>query len=77
MLKLTVCLSVLTTSKKFLIRVFTEKNKAAQTAWDSYMEENEDNVSLIRSTTRVMIGKWYCLTFKLRLKLSQTDSFSF
>ena len=38
--------------------IYREKNKAAQAAWDSYMEENDDNVSLVRSTTRVMIGKW-------------------
>ena len=41
------------------------------------MEENEDNLSLVRSTTRVMIAGWYYLTFKLRLKLSRTESFSF
>jgi hypothetical protein len=53
-----VLVGVDTFKEAFNMGIYREKNKAAQTAWDSYMEENEDNVSLVRSTTRVMIGKW-------------------
>jgi len=53
-----VLVGVDTFKEAFNMGIYREKNKAAQTAWDSYMEENDDNVSLVRSTTRVMIGKW-------------------
>jgi hypothetical protein len=36
---------------------YREKNKAAQAAWKKYWEDAGE-VKLIRSTTRIMLGKW-------------------
>ena len=42
----------------FDVGKFRETNKAAKNAWDKYMLSNQGNVEFVRSTTRVMLGKW-------------------
>jgi len=38
--------------------LYRESNPAARKAWDEYMEDIDGNVQMIRTSTRVMVGKW-------------------
>ena len=37
---------------------YRQDNKAASAAWDKYMSSIKGNVELVRTHTRVMLGKW-------------------
>ena len=41
----------------FNTSLYRKNNKAAQAAWDEYWD-NAGEVNMVRSTTRVMLGKW-------------------
>ena len=38
--------------------LYRESNKDAKTAWGKYMEDIDGVIKLIRTSTRVMVGKW-------------------
>ena len=40
------------------VGLYRESNPAAKKAWNEYVKEMDGNVQLIRSSTRVMVGKW-------------------
>ena len=40
------------------VGLYRESNPAAKKAWDEYMKEIDGNVQMIRTSTRVMVGKW-------------------
>ena len=42
----------------FDVGKFRESNKASMSAWIKFIESNKGNVEFVRSTTRVMMGKW-------------------
>ena len=42
----------------FDVGKFRESNKSSMSAWVKFIESNEGNVEFVRSTTRVMMGKW-------------------
>ncbi|MEK9913317.1 MAG: hypothetical protein VW580_05275 [Flavobacteriaceae bacterium] len=37
---------------------YRKGNKAAEKAWNEFIEEVSDIVTILRSNTRIMIGKW-------------------
>ena len=42
----------------FDVGKFRQSNKASMSAWVKFIESNQGNVEFVRSTTRVMMGKW-------------------
>ena len=42
----------------FNLGKYRGSNLSAKTAWDKYMKEISVNVTMVRTLTRVMIGKW-------------------
>ena len=40
------------------VGLYRESNPAAKKAWNEYMKEIDGNVQMIRTSTRVMVGKW-------------------
>jgi len=38
--------------------LYRQSNPAAKEAWGKYMDDIDGNVELIRTSTRVMLGKW-------------------
>ena len=42
----------------FNVGKYRQDNKAASLAWDKYMSSNEGNIEVVRTHTRVMLGKW-------------------
>ena len=41
----------------FDIGKFRETNKTAMSTWDKFIQSNQSNVEIVRSTTRIMMGK--------------------
>ena len=37
---------------------YRKGNKAAENAWNEFIEEVSDIVTILRSNTRIMMGKW-------------------